>query len=155
MPPLERRSPPFQLLDVGLFVSFPQYEASLPKHDLTGKKVYLIHLETPLKHARHYLGFSENLPGRVQKHRSGQGATFMRAIAKEGISWHVSRIWEGNQEFERILKNQHNAPRLCPTCIQKRIFERTLSIEVDPVTHEKRPLRREVRIQPSLWEECI
>ena len=77
----------------------------------------------------------------------------MRAIEKNGISWHVSRIWDGDRELERILKNQHNASHLCPTCIQEQIYKKTLSIEVDPITHEKRPLRREVRIQPSLWEE--
>jgi hypothetical protein len=154
MPTLERHSSPlFKLLETGLFISFPHYEASLPQEiDLTGKKVYLLHLDAPLKHARHYLGFSEDIQERVRRHRSGRGATFMRAIAKEGISWHVSRIWDGDRELERILKIQHNASHLCPTCIQKRIFERTLSIEVNPITHEKRPLRREARIQPSLWE---
>ena len=154
MPHLEQRSSPlFKFLDVRVLVPFPQYESSLPQdRPLTGSKVYLIHLDKPLHHARHYLGYSENLPGRVQMHRNGQGAAFMKAIAKNGISWHVSRIWDGDRALERMLKDQHKASHLCPTCIQERIFEQTLSIVVNPVTKEKRPLRRAVRIQPSLWE---
>src|SRR2546428_2800593 len=155
MPATEQRSAsPFKLLDVPFLVPFPQYESSLPQdRPLSGSKVYLIHLDTPLKHARHYLGFSEDLPERVKKHRTGQGAAFMRAISKQGINWHVSRIWDGDRTFERMLKDQHNASHLCPTCMQERIFEKTLSRVVNPVTKEKRPLRREVRIQPSLWDE--
>ncbi len=154
MPATEQRSaPPFKLLDVRFLVPFPQYESSLPQErPLSGSKVYLIHLDTPLKHARHYLGYSENLPKRLQQHRTGRGAAFMKAISKEGITWHVSRIWDGNYELEQMLKRQHNASHLCPTCIQEWVYKKTLSIEVDPITHEKRPLRREVRIQPSLWE---
>ena len=155
MPVPERRSSPlFKLLETGLNVAFPQYEESLPQEsNLAGKKVYLIHLEKPLKHARHYLGFSEDLQGRVQQHRNGRGATFMKAITKEGISWHVSRIWDGDRELERILKNQHNASHLCPTCIQKRIYEKTFSVNVNPITKERTPLRRAVRTQPTLWDE--
>jgi hypothetical protein len=154
MPVAEQRSAaPFNLLNVPILVSFPQYEFSLPQDvPLSGNKVYLIHFDKPLCHARHYLGFSEDLPGRIQKHRNGQSAAFMKAISKQGISWHVLRIWDGDRTFERMLKDQHNASHLCPTCIQEKVFERTLSLVVNPVTKEKRPLRREVRIQPSLWE---
>ena len=154
MPALESRSSSlFKLLDVRFLVPFPQYEFSLPQdRPLSGNKVYLIHLDKPLKHARHYLGFSEDLFKRLQKHRTGQGAAFMKAIEKHCISWHVSRIWEGDRTFERVLKDQHNASHLCPTCRQERVFEKTLSVVVHPVTKEKRPLRRDARIQPSLWE---
>src|SRR5437588_8669062 len=99
MPVAEQRSSStFKLLDVRFLVPFPQYEYSLPQEiPLSGSKVYLIHLDTPLKHARHYVGFSEDLPSRMQKHRNGQGAAFMKAVEKEGISWHVSRIWDGDR----------------------------------------------------------
>jgi predicted GIY-YIG superfamily endonuclease len=154
MPSAERCSTSlFKFLDTAYVLPFPQYEFSLPQDIPPGSKVYLIHFDKPLKHARHYLGYTENLPGRVQKHRNGQGAAFMKAIAQKGISWHVSRIWDGDRALERMLKDQHNASHLCPTCIQERIFEQTLSIVVNPVTKEKRPLRRKTRIQPTLWDE--
>ena len=151
MPTLEQHSPlSFRLLQMS---AFPQYEASLPQHiDLTGKKVYLIHLDTPLKHAKHYLGFSEAVQERLQQHRSGRGSAFMRAIAKERTGWHISRMWDGDRELERMLKDQHNAARLCPTCIQARVFEQTLSIIVNPVTKE-RSLRRAAGKQPTLWDQ--
>ncbi len=149
----QRSASLFKLSDIGVLVPFPQYEASLPKHtDLTGKKVYLIHLDHALKHAKHYLGFSEDVQERVQQHRNGRGATFMKAISKEGITWHVSRIWDGDRTIERLLKDQHNASHLCPTCRQERIFEQTFSVVVNASTGERHPLRRTVRIQPSLWE---
>ena len=153
MPVAEQRSPTLLTrLDIRFFVPFPQFESSLPKGSmLTGGKVYLIHFDKPLYHARHYVGFSEDLPGRIHKHRNGQGAAFMRAISKEGINWHVSRIWDGDRTFERVLKNQHNASHLCPTCRQEKIFERTLSVVVNANTGERHPLRREVRVQ-TLWD---
>ncbi len=154
MPVVEQRSPPLlKLVEFNRFLAFPQYEFSLPQDIPPGSKVYLIHLDKPLHHARHYVGFSEDLPGRIQKHHNGQGAAFMKAIAKEQISWHVSRIWDGDRTFERMVKDQHNASHLCPTCLQEKVFERTLSLVVNPVTKEKRPLRRDARIQQSLWEE--
>ena len=154
MPFLERRSPPlFKLLESGIFIPFPQYEFSIPKDLPPGSKVYLIHFDKPLKHARHYLGYSKNdARERVQKHRTGNGARLMEAVRKNDIGWHVSRVWEGDFELERMLKDQHNASHLCPTCIQERIFERTLSIVINGSTGE--PLRREVRTQPTLWEEA-
>src|SRR5437667_8365046 len=132
MPVLERRSSSlFRLFDVARFVAFPQYEASLPKHqDLTGKKVYLIHLHTSYKHAKHYLGFSENVQGRVQQRLRGNGARFMEVIAKQGISWHVSRVWDGGRELEAALKTWNNSARLCPTCLQEKVYERTFSVQV-------------------------
>src|SRR6266567_6741267 len=155
MPVVEQRSAsPFKLLDVRFLVPFPQYEFSLPQDKpLEGSKVYLIHLDKPLNHARHYLGFSEDLFKRLQQHRNGQGAAFMRAIEKQGISWHVSRIWDGDRAFERVLKDQHNASHLCPTCRQEKVFERTLSLVVNAKTGERHPLRRAVRTQPTLWDE--
>ncbi len=106
MPVTEQRPPPlFKLVEVSRFLAFPQYEFSLPRDIPPGSKVYLIHFEKPFHHARHYVGFSEDLPGRIRKHRNGQGAAFMKAIGKEGISWHVSRIWNGDRTFERMLKD--------------------------------------------------
>ena len=158
MPVLEQRpSFLFKFLDVARFVAFPQYEASLPKHqDLTGKKVYLIHLNTPYKHAKHYLGFSEKLPGRVQQHRRGNGARFMEVIAKQGISWHVSRVWDGDRELEAALKTGNNSGRLCPTCLQEKVYERTFSVQVKirpDGSRQRLPSRRGGLRQPSLWEE--
>lgn len=78
--------------------------------------VYLIHLDEPYKHARHYLGFTLNLQARIKLHRSNCGAKLLRAVNRAGIGWTVVRTWEGGRPLESALKRQKNAPRLCPVC---------------------------------------
>ncbi len=79
--------------------------------------VYLLHFDRPYKHARHYMGFVEdNLEQRVERHRKGQGARLTQVLAENNIGFTVARTWDGDRNFERKLKNQKNAPRLCPIC---------------------------------------
>lgn len=78
--------------------------------------VYLIHFDEPYKHARHYTGWTPDLPARLEDHRKGRGARLMQVIKDAGISWHVTRTWPGSRNLERAIKNQHNAPHLCPEC---------------------------------------
>lgn len=67
--------------------------------------------------ASHYIGYAENIDERLEQHRKGNGSAFMTAVAKKGIRWDVARIWPGeNRDWERRLKNQKNAARLCPIC---------------------------------------
>lgn len=80
--------------------------------------IYLIHFETRLKHARHYLGYSDDLGRRMAQHRSGNGARLMEVITAAGIAWKVVRTWAGDRTFERHLKRRKNVPkRLCPVCM--------------------------------------
>lgn len=78
--------------------------------------VYLIHFDTPYKHARHYLGYAEDLAERIERHRKGNGSRLMQVIGAAGIAWQLVRVWPGDRKLERQLKNQKNAPRLCPVC---------------------------------------
>jgi predicted GIY-YIG superfamily endonuclease len=83
--------------------------------------VYLLHFERPMAHARHYIGFTDNLQLRIKRHRSGQSAMIVRAFHERGISFVVARTWEEGREFERHLKMvTKNAPRLCPICRAER-----------------------------------
>ena len=36
--------------------------------------IYLIHFDTPYRHARHYMGFTTNLPQRIKRHKAGRGS---------------------------------------------------------------------------------
>jgi predicted GIY-YIG superfamily endonuclease len=78
--------------------------------------VYLLHLNRPLGHARHYLGYAERLEARLAHHRNGTGARFTQVLREQGIDWVVVHTWEGDRELERKLKRQHHSPRLCPLC---------------------------------------
>jgi hypothetical protein len=52
MPIAEQRSPTLvTLLDVRVFLPFPQYESLLPQDIPPGSKVYLTHFDKPLHHA--------------------------------------------------------------------------------------------------------
>lgn len=94
--------------------------------DQTAKQsiVYLIHFDQPYKHAKHYLGFSGNVSTRLHQHTLGNGARLMQVIKEAGIQWRVVRVWAGDRALERLLKLQHNSPRLCPICRQQRILEK-------------------------------
>jgi predicted GIY-YIG superfamily endonuclease len=78
--------------------------------------VYLLHFDKPLKHARHYIGFSTSLARRLEHHRKGSGSSLMAAVARAGIEFKVARTWKADRTFERSLKNRNNAPKLCPIC---------------------------------------
>jgi hypothetical protein len=68
--------------------------------------------------ARHYLGWTEGaVDDRVATHLSGQGSPLVKAALSAGCEVECVRTWEGvDRYFERKLKRQRCAPRLCPTC---------------------------------------
>jgi len=79
--------------------------------------VYLLHFDQPLHHARHYVGFTENLEKRLETHRKGIGSKLVKAIVENGNDFVVARTWaDGDRTFERHIKNQKNGPRFCPIC---------------------------------------
>ncbi len=81
--------------------------------------VYLLCFDKPYKHARHYIGFCENgnVEKRINRHYKGNSSRLLRAVAKAGVNWEVVRTWENvTRNFERKLKNQKNAKKLCPRC---------------------------------------
>jgi hypothetical protein len=79
--------------------------------------VYLIHFETKLHHAQHYIGFaSHDLFARMRDHRKNYGARLLQVLNGIGVPWHVVRTWCGSRQFERRLKRRKNASKLCPIC---------------------------------------
>lgn len=82
----------------------------------TAGVVYLLHFEEPYRHARHYLGFAEDLDRRLREHRAGRGARLLEVLAEHEIGFVVARTWTGDRRRERQLKTQGGAARLCPIC---------------------------------------
>lgn len=81
--------------------------------------VYLLHFDTPYKHARHYIGYCDdsNLEHRIEQHRNGTGARLMQIVALAKITFTVARTWPGqNKRFERRLKKCKKPLRFCPIC---------------------------------------
>lgn len=80
--------------------------------------VYLIHLEKPISHARHYIGWAKWFSNRIRHHRQGTGARLLAEAVRREINFDVVRTWENEDgNFERSLKNQKNAKRFCPVCL--------------------------------------
>jgi len=82
--------------------------------------VYLIHFDKPYKHAQHYIGFTNNLDARVDRHKKKNGSKLLKAVENAGIGFKVVKTWEGGQKFRTAIKKQKNASRFCPICRQKR-----------------------------------
>lgn len=81
--------------------------------------VYLIHFETKLSHAQHYIGWCADgdLQKRFRKHLKGQGANILAACLKAGIKFDIVRTYPGkDRTFERKLKNYHKSKQLCLIC---------------------------------------
>lgn len=79
--------------------------------------VYLIHFEPAYKHARHYLGFAEDVSSRYYAHIHGQGARLTQVASEWGCELILAQVWnDGTRQLERQLKKRHNAPSLCPIC---------------------------------------
>lgn len=81
--------------------------------------VYLLHFSRPVRHARHYLGWTvrEDANARFQRHASGQGSGLVRAAIAAGATVELARTWEQkDRHFERALKNQRDGCGLCPLC---------------------------------------
>jgi len=86
--------------------------------------VYLIHFETKLAHAQHYLGFTTDLEQRLKSHSGKNGSKLMNAVNENEIKWSVSRTWTKPKSFERELKNCANSPVLCPVCSGEKAYNR-------------------------------
>jgi len=78
--------------------------------------IYLLHFCSPYRHARHYLGSTEDLGRRLEEHRAGRGARLMEVIQVHGIGFVLARTWRGSHALERLLKRRKGTPRLCPIC---------------------------------------
>lgn len=78
--------------------------------------VYLLHFDAPYKHARHYIGWGEDLERRLSEHAAGHGARPTSVVLAAGIGWQLARTWEGTRARERQIKNQGGAAGVCPLC---------------------------------------
>lgn len=78
--------------------------------------IYLIHFDERYKHVGHYLGWTDDIDRRMQKHEDGYGGRLLNHVLGLGIDVRVARIWTGDRNYERKLKNMGGASRICPIC---------------------------------------
>lgn len=77
--------------------------------------VYLYHLDPPYKHAKHYLGKTDDFNRRDAEHGGPHGARLLQVQKEAGGSWHLVRTWRGGGRKERALKTVSGA-QYCPEC---------------------------------------
>ena len=76
--------------------------------------VYLLHFDRPYRHARHYCGWTTDLPARLAAHADGRGARLIDVITVVGISYRLARTWPGSRARERQIKRQGGLSCCCP-----------------------------------------
>lgn len=96
--------------------------------------VYLLHFDTGVGNAKHYVGWSINIGRRVKLHQKGQSRVALtREAARRGIKMSVVRIWEGcDRDVERRLKNRKKSRLMCPIC-NPNGWQRNGCIEEEPM----------------------
>lgn len=85
-------------------------------------EIYIIHLHTPLGHARHYVGFTTHLAKRLWHHRNNTGSHFLRVCNERHIDYTLVVRFNGTRADERRLKDTNNTARYCPYCQTKAII---------------------------------
>lgn len=78
--------------------------------------VYLICLDRPLGHARHYVGWANNLEARLAYHGGPGGARILAVAKSRGITWTLVRKMPGSKQDERRVKRAGGQVRYCPRC---------------------------------------
>jgi len=78
--------------------------------------IYMLHFHQPYQHAKHYVGWTEDLLHRLDRHANGTGARLVEVIWDAGIGFTLVRICEGTRSTERLIKNAGGAVRYCPAC---------------------------------------
>jgi hypothetical protein len=78
---------------------------------------YVLCFDPPYRHAAHYIGWTPRVEDRAREHMCGTGANLVAVATNAGCSFTLTREWPGvTRAFERSLKQQGGARRICPRC---------------------------------------
>jgi hypothetical protein len=137
-----------------------------------GRCCYLIEIRPAYRHARHYLGFTTNLPVRWPEHlaggydplthkATGRGARLLAAALHAGCTIELVRVWYGEQAraLEQKLKQRRkpgslragaagSLKPLCPLCNPDGWWRRYPDLPGPPPP----PRPRRFVHDPKLWD---
>lgn len=89
---------------------------------MTTPLIYLLHFETKLAHAGHYVGSTTSLRQRIAAHRSGTAARLTEVIHEKDIKITVAALYAPKEPTDNIrhleiqVKRMKNGHRYCPLC---------------------------------------
>lgn len=100
--------------------------------------IYVLHFDTPLSHARHYIGCTESLRQRLTAHAIGAGSRICRELIERGVTFRLGGLYTCSHRrmrtLERTLKNQHNSDRYCQLCTKdQNSFKGTKVYDIDNI----------------------
>jgi hypothetical protein len=83
--------------------------------------IYILHIDPPLAHARHYVGFTEDddVARRVNEHINQTGrrpSKLVGAALRAGCAVTLVGTMPGDRTRERRLKDGGSASKYCPLC---------------------------------------
>lgn len=82
--------------------------------------VYILHFDTPLSHAQHYVGMTGNLRQRLEAHASGNGARLTQVLKEDERAWTLAGLFQTTatnaRRVEKELKESKNLTRYCDIC---------------------------------------
>lgn len=106
--------------------------------------IYLLHFDTPLAHAQHYLGTcrEDRLDARLLEHARGTGAKIVAAAIRAGITVRLARtIPDVHHAVERDLKRRTAMKKLCPICCPVLAHLKSEGTVLDPRRVDGPPVR--------------
>lgn len=93
--------------------------------------IYLLCIEPPLHHARHYAGWAKGADpaSRVEEHMRGQGSPLVKAALAAGRAVTLVFSKPGTRDDERAMKNRKNLRQFCPRCTPNYRIEKRAAAE--------------------------
>jgi hypothetical protein len=104
---------------------------------------YLIHIDPPYKHAKHYKGWTDRPVGRrFADHLAGRGALLTRMAVQAGSRLTLARVWPDTTKDREDSIKRHGGGRMCPECGVKPAAPRLASDKPPgaPVAADRRPM---------------
>lgn len=82
--------------------------------------LYLLHFDTPYKHAKHYLGIAySGIENRIEDHRNGRGANITKVLKANNITFTVAKTWLQVPRKSEMKMKGRGLTEYCPICSLK------------------------------------
>ena len=78
--------------------------------------IYMLHFDQPYKHARHYVGWTDDLLDRLDTHARGHGARLVAVIGTPGSASPWSASARAPAASNAPSRTQAEQVRYCPAC---------------------------------------